>query len=98
MVTKRKLAEASYFLDELKNELEPDKFNYKLSAFLSASHSVMDIIIYDFVEMRGMGITRHDWLDGQRFELVAKSHNVPQELEFSKWMKEKNSALSRKPI
>lgn len=96
MVSKRKLAEALYFLAGLKDEQNPETLNFKLSAFLNACHGVMDIIIYDFAEMRGLGITRDDRLDRSSFQLVAKSHNVKQELTFSKWINEKLDELSQK--
>jgi hypothetical protein len=98
MVSKRKLAEARYFFGGLKGEQDPETFYYKLSAFLNACHSVMDIMIYDFVERQGLGITRDDYLDRASFELVAKSHKVEQEVMFSKWLKEKLDELSRYPI
>lgn len=98
MFSKRKLAETHYFLEGLRSEQEPAVFYFKLSAFLSASHSVMDILLYDFAEKHGLGLTRDDWLDTKTFELIAKSHNIKEELEFSNWRREKLNQLSDNPI
>jgi len=75
MDTRDKLEEAQYFLNSLRDEEDPNRFNYNLSAFLGAWRSVLDIMLYDLAEVWTLGLTREDRITDNEFSVAAKALN-----------------------
>jgi hypothetical protein len=83
MQAREKLNEAVYFLAGLRDSSQnPQEFNYNLSAFVSALHSVFDLMLFDFAEKYSMGITREDRITDDVFGFVAKALQNQNALNF----------------
>ncbi len=103
-----KLEEASYFLGRLKelvntpampsNMQEIDnKFMYTSSAFLTAWRSVLDILLYDYVE-RYFGISREEKLDTDAFKIAAIACKKQEAIEFITWYRKQLGILTQNPL
>lgn len=94
-----KLAEAHHFLNILlASKDKMDEFNYNLSAFLGASHGVMDVMLYDFVEMFELGFSRDDRLAPRDFFVASKATSNKKALAFLEWWNAKTAELSKNPL
>ena len=101
MDTRKKLSEAKFFLDELSYVTDASDFtkvNYFLSAFLGAWRSVLDYMLYDFSEYYSLGISREDYMNVERFEIVAKRLKKTKGVEFINWFKQKQKILNNNPL
>ena len=95
METRKKLAEAKYFLDFLpKHQQEEKTFVYNLDAFLGAWRSVLDIMLYDFAEHYCLGFTREADMNDREFYAVAEVLKRADAKEFIKWWRKKQEKLS----
>jgi len=95
---KYKLAEARYFLDQLKDlKNKPDEFMHNLSAFLSAWRSVLDVLLYDYAE-KYFGWSREDKLNQRDFEVAAKASGIRDARNFIQWYKKQIQLLSGNPL
>lgn len=94
MQTRRKLDEARYFLDQLAEvQSASERFYYCLSAFLNAWRSVLDVMLYDFVEHHNLGFTREDKITDQHVRAVANALNNNGALQFIEWWRQKQGGL-----
>lgn len=94
-----KLAEAEYFLRALlRIEDKMDEFDYNLSAFLGASHSVMDIMLYDFDELFDLGFSRSEKFTPRDFQVASRAMGKSEALRFLEWWNAKTKALAKNPI
>src|SRR2546428_4681200 len=92
---KEKLAESEYFLSALRQTSErPREFNYNFSAFLGAIHSVMEVMLYDFVERFRLGFTRKDRLLERDFWVASRALDNAEALRFYEWRNNKISSLA----
>ena len=99
MDTRNKLKEVQYFLEALvQTQNSPEQFYYNLSAFLSAWRSVLDVMLYDFVEHYRIGLTREDRMSPNDFELAARILNKKDALRFIRWWRQKLGVLSLNPL
>jgi hypothetical protein len=99
MQSKDKLAEAAYFLEALsKNAPRTDEFNYNLSAFLGATQSVVDVMLYDFVEKFDLGFNRDDKVTPRDFFVASKAKGSAGALEFLDWWRRKVGGLEASPL
>jgi hypothetical protein len=99
MDTKTKLEEAKFFLDALtETQAEMEKFNYNLSAFLNAWRSVLDVMLYDFVERYPLGLTREDKVTDRDFWVAANARNLEEALRFIEWWRRKQGVLKNNPL
>jgi hypothetical protein len=99
MDTRTKLKEAKFFLDalmETRDELE--KFNYNLSAFLNSWRSVLDVMLYDFVEKYSLGLTRDDKVTDRDFWVAANAQNLMDALRLIEWWRKKQGVLKHNPL
>ena len=93
MVSKLKLAETNYFLELLSLEKEPEPFLFKLSAYQNACYSAMQYLLYDMAEKLGLGVTRAEFLDIDKFESTAISSQNQKAQNFADWWWRKNEEL-----
>jgi hypothetical protein len=99
MDTRTKLKEAKFFLEALiETQDELEKFNYNLSAFLNAWRSVLDVMLYDFVEKYPLGLTRDDKVTDHDFRIAANALNLRDALRFIEWWRQKQGALKNNPL
>lgn len=99
MDTRNKLLEAKYFLDVLiATQDKPEVFRFNLSAFLASWKSVLDVMLYDFLEFFSLGLTHEDKVLPEYFYIVAKSRNNKPALDFFRWWNKKRDSLSNNPL
>lgn len=98
MDTRDKLEEARYFLDSLRGEENPNRFNYTLSAFLGAWRSVMDIMLYDVAELWRLGLTRENRITDNEFSVAAKALNHSNATRFIRWWRQKRGLLKQNAL
>ena len=97
--TRKKLAEAQFFLDRLEGAAtNSDHFYYNISAFLSAWRSTLDIMLYDFAEMFPLGFTREDDLKMRDFKVAARAAQNTEAIRFINWWDNKQSSLGSTPL
>jgi hypothetical protein len=97
MDTRNKLLEAEYFLKALiATQDKPEVFRFNLSAFLASWKSVLDVMLYDFLEFFSLGLTHEDKVLPEYFYIVAKSHNNKPALGFFRWWDKERDSLSKK--
>jgi hypothetical protein len=96
MDTGKKLREAEYFLEALRqtNFNKRDEFHYNLSAFLTAWRSILDVMLYDFAELFKIGLTRENKMFPESFEKAARTSRNTRALEFIKWWKKEKEVSS----
>lgn len=99
--TRSKLKEAEYFLQELLQRKDDyPTCLYLLSAFLSAWKSVLDVMLYDFVNFYPLGLENEDKISDRDFWVAANALGNRKALQFIKWWRQKahiigNHSLSR---
>lgn len=102
MQSEEKLAEAKYFLDLLKvtpqDNAHQKEFMYKLSAFLSAWRSVIDIILYDYVDKFQFCFSQDEEITMRDFEVAARATNNTQAQTFIQWYRQQVSMLGQNPL
>lgn len=99
--SKRKLAQVRYHLENLKAaQRRSDELAIlsELSALQNASYSVMQRMLYDSADLLGLGFTREDYLDVERFESAAKKQDNDKALEFLSWWQEMVRELGQNPV
>ncbi len=97
--TRKKLAEAKFFLDKLQElSNNSDHFYYNISAFLSAWRSTLDIMLYDFAMMFPLGFTREDDLKMRDFKVAARAAQHTEAVRFIDWWENKQSSLGSTPL
>jgi hypothetical protein len=93
-----KLKEARHFLDKLKNlNKGSEKFIFNLSAFLTAWRSVIDIMLYDYIE-KYFGFSREEYFKVRDFEIAAKVSGNQNAISFCKWWKKQINILNKNPL
>ena len=101
MVTRQKLKEAEYFLDnllEIDSEKSPELFQFNLSAFLSAWRSVLDIMLYDFALHFFPSLSRDDKIMLEGFKIASKAQPHEEALRFIYWWEKKFNSLKNNPL
>ena len=99
MDAEKKIQEAEYFLNQLRNiPQDSDEFMYNLSAFLNAWRSVLDVMLYDYAEKFVLGLTRDERITERDFEVAAKALQHTQALQFIKWWRQQRNRLMRNPL
>jgi hypothetical protein len=102
MQVKEKLNEAHYFLEMLRNapgdNTHERQFMYILSAFLNSWASVLDVLLYDYLEMFCLGFSRSERITERDFEIAARVLNHTQALSFIQWWKQQLGVLSNNPL
>ncbi|HVB11906.1 MAG TPA: hypothetical protein VNE86_02140 [Nitrososphaerales archaeon] len=99
MQSKEKLAESEYFLELLRSNFGDLRImKYCFSAFMSAVHSTMDIMLYDCAEAFELRLTREERFEQRDFALVARAKENKNALEFLAWWKQKVGLLSKNPL
>jgi len=97
-----KLEEARYFLQKLEETPQDNahdrEFMYVLSAFLTSWRSVTDLILYDYAEKFGLGLSREDDISLHDFQLVARVTNNLQATQFLVWLNQQVGILSNNPL
>lgn len=96
---KDKLMESAFFLNELENSLGVEaRFRYYLSAFLTATYSVLDILLYDFAEKLGFPFTREEFVGERDFFVASKVSGSKEGIEFLRWLQRQKAALAKNPL
>ncbi|MDA4127858.1 MAG: hypothetical protein OK422_00100 [Thaumarchaeota archaeon] len=99
MRCKDKLAEVAYFRHELNGHSDNlNEVGYYLDAFLSASYSVMELMLYDFAESRDIGFTRDEELWPRDLEVASRIGEKQIGLAFVKWWHTKIANLNSNPL
>jgi len=102
MQVKEKLNEAHYFLDLLKSTPQDNthekEFMYILSAYLNSWASVLDVLLYDYLEKFSLGFSRNDRITEREFEVAARALKNTQALSFVQWWKQQLGVLSKDPL
>lgn len=93
-----KLDEARYFLDKLKTlDKGSDDFMFNLSAFLTAWRSVIDVMLYDYME-KYFGFAREERFDGRDFEIAARASGNQDAIQFCDWWRAQIEVLKKNPL
>ena len=95
MVSKQKLEEATFFLSSMDDERDLDHFLFKLSAFLTACHSVVDVMLYDFAERFDLRLTREDWIGPHEFDIASRVMGNTAAQEFLTWWRRSVDELNK---
>jgi len=91
-----KLQEAQYFLEQMRTHSEGTiEFMYNLSAFLSASRSIMDVLLYDYGIKYGL-FTINDRVYPSDFQRLAQGNSTVA--SFYTWWTQKRDYLAVDPI
>jgi hypothetical protein len=102
MQVKEKLNEAHYFLDMLRNAPQDNaherQFIYILSAFLNSWASVLDVLLYDYLEKFSLGFSRSERITERDFEIAARALNHTQATLFIRWWNQQLGLLSNNPL
>lgn len=102
MQVKEKLNEAHYFLGMLSNTPQDDaherEFTYILSAFLNSWASVLDVLLYDYLEKFSLGFSRSERITERDFEIAARALNHTQATLFIRWWRQQLRSLSNNPL
>ena len=64
-------------------------------AFLVATRSIMDILLYDFAEKFQLGMEENERLDEKKFKKKARKSNNARALEFIEWWCNKMSEVQK---
>ena len=85
-----KIQEAQYFLDEMRAHTGgTQNFMFKLSAFLTAARSVMDVLLYDYGIKYGL-FTLNDRIFPNDFQRLAKGNTVATNF-YTWWTQQRNN-------
>jgi hypothetical protein len=100
--TRLKLRETEYFLQRLLDPQEGpeyhfEKFQFHLSAFLSAWKSTWEYLLKDFGEHYFHGFSR-DELRWDKFKLIARASENEEALEFIDWYNKKFDIVGKHPL
>lgn len=91
-----KLQEAQYFLDQMRSHSGGTQdFMFKLSAFLSAARSVMDLLLYDYGIQYGL-FTINDKIYPDDFQRLAQGNSMAT--SFYIWWSQKRDYLATHQI
>jgi len=98
MQARHKLEEARYFLDKLKTLNKGSKeFMFNLSAFLTAWRSVIDVMLYDYME-KYFGFAREERFGGRDFEIAARASRNQDAIKFGDWWRAQIEVLKKNPL
>lgn len=73
------------------------EFRFKLSAFLTAARSVLDVLLYDYGDRYGL-FTLNDRVYPQGFQQRAATQNNTVALNFYNWWVQKTGSIANDPI
>lgn len=96
--SKEKLAEAKYFLDGLQSSRALSQVKFNFSAFMSAIHSVMDIMLYDCSEAFSLGISRDMNRRPVDFKVAAVAKESVPASKFIIWWEEEMAKYISDPL
>lgn len=86
--------EAQYFLKRLaETKDDPRLYYYYLSAFLTAWRSVLDVMLYDFIEYYPLRLDRKVFVNSNIFWVAANALNHTNALDFISWWNKKAEAV-----
>lgn len=98
MDSRRRLTEATFFLDQLKqHESSAEVFEFYMTAFLSSWRSIMDIMLYDVAE-HFLGVTRDQKFNDEELKVLAEEKGSKRAIEFIDWWSAKQKILFQHPL
>jgi hypothetical protein len=98
MDSRKRLGEAKFFLDQLKNhESDSEKFEYYMTAFLTSWRSVMDVMLYDVAE-HFLGLSRDDQYNEEEIRAIAEKKGCKEVINFVSCWSGKQKILLKTPL
>lgn len=98
MTARGKMAEAQFFLDNLRRtELGSAEFRYNASACTSALYSSIQHLLYDYAKKFWPSITGNEYIDAYHVALLAKTTGNEEATNFVEWYNKLEGRINSNP-